>query len=427
MKLSGQKLREHHSLSVFSLLEMVGRGTLAHFLLAVVGMGITILWLIALGSTVSLLPIGVGLLLLPVLVWVSQAGAHAMAAILTAAGIQTPDPSPLPHFALDWQSIRTVATSRNVWRVMLFTGLLLLPITVVSTIVTGPILTSAGVIISLPFISASSIDNYVLMGWPHSIWGKTVALAALLLVSLVVAPLLMRVYGAIYRLVVATEVDAEATQRRVAQLETSRRNTIGEAARQLRALERNLHDGPQQILVRTGMDLALAQRRIEEGDLDKAQQVIAEARSHTTAALEQMRSLVRGFAPPVLAERGLTDALAVLAANAPVPTSLWSILPSGWRIEPTVEQTLYFIASECIANAGKYSGASQIRLTLDEVGGQLRLTVADNGRGGAQVLPGHGLEGIGGRAGSIDAAWQLDSHEGGTTVTVICSPTLWWR
>lgn len=402
------------------------RSALAHAVIAATALGIWILWVVVLATTIPLLPIGIGLALLPVLLWVSQTGALTTSMLLRLAGLPAAQPQPLPAFALEWQTIRTIAGSLNVWRVLLFTGILLFPMGIVSTVLSALVVASATVLIAMPFISENSLEH-ILVGGPTTVAGKVTALIGIVLISVILGAIIMRLYAIAYHLVVATGVDEDAARRRVADLERSRRSTIGEEARQLRALERNLHDGPQQILVRTGMDLSLAQRRIAEGEVEQAQAAITQAQAHTREALEQMRTLVRGFAPPVLAERGLSDALAVLAANAPIPTLLHSILPSNWRIEPTVEQTLYFIASECLANAGKYSGASQVNLVLDEIGGQLRLTVRDNGLGGAQVLPGHGLEGIGGRASSIDATWQLDSGAGGTTVTVICSPTLWWR
>lgn len=409
------------------LLKAVARAVLVHPAIAAVGMALGIAWIIVLVSLVPLLPVGIGLLLVPVLIWLAQAGASTMATLLRFAGVEAPQPRPLPVFAWNWERFRALVTSRDAWRVLIFTGLLLLPIGIVSTIAATILLTVVAVLGVLPMIATYSLPNGVLAGWPHTLWGKLLVLFLLLLVSLLLAPLLVRIYGVIYRLVVATDIDAEAARRRVADLEASRRITLGEEARQLRALERNLHDGPQQVLVRTGMDLSLAQRRLDEGKIEDAKEALAQARQHTADALEQLRSLVRGFAPPVLAERGLTDAFAVLAANSPVPTSVWSILPSGWRIEPTVEQTLYFIASECLANAGKHAKAQHVELTLDEVGGHLRLGVRDNGIGGAQVLPGHGLEGIARRASSIDAIWQLQSDTSGTNVTVVCSPQLRWR
>uniref|UniRef100_UPI0020299038 sensor histidine kinase n=1 Tax=Actinotalea sp. C106 TaxID=2908644 RepID=UPI0020299038 len=81
---------------------------------------------------------------------------------------------------------------------------------------------------------------------------------------------------------------------------TSRRAVAAAAeSHSLRRLERDIHDGPQQRLVRLGMDLSAAERRLAD-DPDEARAMIAEARTQAAEALAELRGLSRGTAPPIL-------------------------------------------------------------------------------------------------------------------------------
>jgi signal transduction histidine kinase len=195
-------------------------------------------------------------------------------------------------------------------------------------------------------------------------------------------------------------------------------------SQRLRQLERDLHDGPQQRLIRTGMDLATAQRRLASGDLDAAQTMLAEAQARNDETIRELRQLSRGFAPPVLAERGLAAALTSLAGSAPLPVKLDldERLP---RYSEPVERAIYFGAAEAIANAAKHSRAERVELSLHEYGDQddgprqLILFVQDDGAGGAVPLPGHGLDGLRARVTSVEGLFTVSSPAGvGTTVTI---------
>jgi signal transduction histidine kinase len=204
-------------------------------------------------------------------------------------------------------------------------------------------------------------------------------------------------------------------ERRIATL-TQARESLGEAeAASLSRLEKDIHDGPQQSLIRLGMDISAAQRRIDSGDTDAAKEVLAQARALNDATIAQLRALSRGMMPPVLAERGLTAALTSLAAASPIPTRIDAKLTN----EPPkqVAAAAYFAASEALANAAKHSKASKIGIYLGEYEGNLQLAVSDDGIGGAQLLPGHGLAGLAERVGALDGTLGVDSM-GGTTVRI---------
>jgi signal transduction histidine kinase len=204
-----------------------------------------------------------------------------------------------------------------------------------------------------------------------------------------------------------------ATQAELGRLAEGRDAAVAAEAVALRRLERDIHDGPQQQLVRLGMDLARAQRQLDR-DPTAARATLGEAVDRAQEALEELRALSRGIAPPVLADRGLAAALAAIAARSPVPVELAIDLPEH-RLAPAVENTAYFVVSEALANVAKHSGAATCRVAVVVAGSVLRVTVEDDGRGGAVLAPGHGLAGLADRLRAVDGVLTVDSPPGGTT------------
>ncbi|MDR3107941.1 MAG: histidine kinase, partial [Bifidobacteriaceae bacterium] len=212
-----------------------------------------------------------------------------------------------------------------------------------------------------------------------------------------------------------------SARQRVHQLEEARTKAAAAETAALRSVERDLHDGPQQDLIRIGMDLAAAERRLASGDTAAARQLIDEARVRNNQVLADLRALARGIAPPTLAQRGLLAALTVTAASAAVPVSLVGSVAEGDRFGQATETAIYFAAAELLANATKHAQASRIEVRLDREDANLVLTVRDNGRGGAQILPGHGLAGLADRLAGVDGSLLItDTVAGmGTTVRVV--------
>lgn len=211
---------------------------------------------------------------------------------------------------------------------------------------------------------------------------------------------------------------SDALQREVAALAESRGAAISAEGTSLRRLERDIHDGPQQRLVRMQMDLAAAERQLAD-DPEKARELISEAMQQSRDALEELRALSRGFAPPILLDRGLVAALESAVARSNVPARLEDALPEGTELTADTERNAYFIASEALANAAKHSGATQIvvRVALAD-DGRLELAVSDDGAGGAAVVPGHGLAGLEERVRGLGGTIEVVSPVGGpTTVT----------
>ena len=189
----------------------------------------------------------------------------------------------------------------------------------------------------------------------------------------------------------------------------------------LRRLERDIHDGPQQRLVRLAMDLSVAERRLDD-DPEAARELLAAARAQAAETLAELRALSRGIAPPVLADRGLAAAITAVAARATLPTSVEVELPSADRPSPAVENAAYFMVCEALANTMKHAQASaawvRIRPAGPGAGARLVIEVQDDGVGGAALGKGHGLAGLAGRIEGLGGVLTVHSPQGGpTTVT----------
>ncbi|ANJ07174.1 sensor domain-containing protein [Streptomyces parvulus] len=206
---------------------------------------------------------------------------------------------------------------------------------------------------------------------------------------------------------------------RVRVLTETRRDAVDTSAAELRRIERDLHDGAQARLVAMGMDLGTIESLLEK-DPAKARQLLAQARASSAEALTELRELVRGIHPPVLAERGLGDAVRALALRLPVASEVNVDLPG--RAEAPVEAAAYFAVSEVLTNAVKHSGADRLWIDLHRAEGRLRVTVTDNGRGGAVIGAGSGLAGVERRLGTFDGVLAVSSPAGGPTMVTMEIP-----
>ncbi|WP_227820270.1 sensor histidine kinase [Agromyces aureus] len=212
---------------------------------------------------------------------------------------------------------------------------------------------------------------------------------------------------------------SEALEVEVTRLAASRGAAVQAEDASLRRLERDIHDGPQQRLVRLQMDLASIERAIDR-DPDAARGMLGEAREQARETLDELRALSRGFAPPILQDRGLAVALESLAARSIVPVTVELDLPTDAALPASIERNVYFVAAELLTNAVKHAEASGIRLRvgLRDTGASGRwidLWVTDNGRGGASAVPGHGLAGLDERVRGLDGVLVVDSPVGGPT------------
>jgi signal transduction histidine kinase len=199
---------------------------------------------------------------------------------------------------------------------------------------------------------------------------------------------------------------------RLAEVRESRARLAGAATVERRRIERDLHDGAQQGLLALGLTLGRAQAA---GDSAATAGLLAQARGELTDALQQLRRLASGLHPAVLTQLGLGSALEVVAERFPIPVSL--AVPDRRWPEP-VETTAYFVACEALANAVKHSQATHLRVEVADRADRLILTVADNGRGGAHPVVGHGLVGMRDRAAALGGTVTITSQQDSGTLIV---------
>lgn len=209
---------------------------------------------------------------------------------------------------------------------------------------------------------------------------------------------------------------AAELERRVEDLAEKRASVVDAADLERRRIERDLHDGAQQRLVSLALNLGLARETLT-GVPDDAMRVIVEAHEEAKEALTELRNLIRGLHPAVLEDRGLDAALSGVAARVPLEVRLRVQVEP--RASSTVEAVAYFVVSEALTNVVKHAKATAVDVAVIREGERLRVTVADDGVGGADPARGTGLTGLGRRVRSVDGTFRITSPAGGpTTVTV---------
>ncbi|MFD5964783.1 sensor histidine kinase [Streptomyces sp. NPDC060311] len=263
----------------------------------------------------------------------------------------------------------------------------------------------------------------VLKQWTVSTWPAASGVAALGL-------LLLALGG--YALGLAAGARAELTrvlvgapreddqEARVVELTRSRVRLVDAFEAERRRIERDLHDGAQQRLVALTMALGLARLDAPPGPL--ADQ-LAKAHGEAGKALEELRELIHGIHPKVLADYGLPAAVADAADRSAVPVDVTLELPG--RLPQAVEAAAYFVVCEALANIGRHSGATRAAVTGGHRDGRLVLRVRDDGRGGADAAAGSGLTGLADRVSVLDGRLSLSSPPGGPTllsVEIPCEP-----
>ena len=190
-------------------------------------------------------------------------------------------------------------------------------------------------------------------------------------------------------------------------------------AAEIRRIERDLHDGAQARLVSLGMSLGMAEK-LMSADPVAAQQLLAEAKEATGLALSELRELVRGIHPPILADRGLAGVAQALALNSPVPVEVTVDLPG--RPPAPVESAMYFALTEVLTNLVKHSGATSAWIRLSHADGRLCVMVIDDGCGGATMPEDGGLAGVARRLAGFDGMVNVASPIGGPTIVTMELP-----
>ncbi|AYN41681.1 sensor histidine kinase [Streptomyces dangxiongensis] len=395
--------------------------------LALVMLPVTLLCLTLTLVSLELLPVGLGFLLTPWILGGLRDYANTRRRLAEEwCGVRIPVAyRPVPQGAGPWTRTLTMLRDPQTWRdvrwllVDMTAGFVtaLLPALVLFFPFQG-LLLPAG--LWRAYVSGPA-DTYWYAFVP--VTGQATAfLAAALAAAVLVfahrfAPRLLTAHFRLTRAVLGGE-QGELVER-VRVLTETRQDAVDTSAAELRRIERDLHDGAQARLVAMGMDLGTIEMLVER-DAAQAKRLLAQARRNSAEALEELRDLVRGIHPPVLAERGLGDAVRALALRLPPVTEV-SVELAG-RVEAPVESAAYFAVSEVLTNAVKHSGADRIWIDVHHDDGRLRITVTDNGRGGAAVGPGSGLAGIERRLGTFDGVLAVSSPAGGPTMVTVEIP-----
>jgi signal transduction histidine kinase len=311
-----------------------------------------------------------------------------------------------------------------------------LPVVLVTSVVTGlwwfvgvavatfPLRNSPGSL-RPGIISVGSAQSHLYVSLGLLSPGEHVAFAiTLALLLFLTLPLVTRACVAVQAgLGQALLSDVSALLRRIRGLEqerdTARAQTVAAVtaeAAALRRLERDIHDGPQQRLVRLAMELGRAQHNFDRRP-EAAREALADAIRQAQETLEELRALSRGIAPPILVDRGLREALTALAARSTVPVELDADLLDA-RLDATVETAAYFVVAEALTNVAKHSQAGSCAIGLRHGGRTLRTWVTDDGSGGAALGKGHGLAGLDDRVRAAGGRLRVTSPDGGpTTIT----------
>ncbi len=207
--------------------------------------------------------------------------------------------------------------------------------------------------------------------------------------------------------------------RRVRELTETRAEAVSSAAAELRRIERDLHDGAQGRLVAIGMNLRAAEEMIHSSPQEAAA-LLVEARVASVAALEELRGLVRGIYPPMLADRGLGEAVRALALDLPLPCDCE--IDVAERLDAPLESACYFAVAEVVTNAVRHASARSLRIRLARTDALLRIEVVDDGVGGADPAAGSGLAGVERRLAAFDGILAVSSPPGGPTIVVMEVP-----
>ncbi|MDR7275131.1 sensor histidine kinase [Catenuloplanes atrovinosus] len=248
--------------------------------------------------------------------------------------------------------------------------------------------------------------------WPTALVLGPAQATIFTVATVLVAPRLARVHARLCHAVLAP------TTRQ--QVHRARLDLLDAHAAELRRIERDLHDGTQARLVAIAMRLAVSRRVLDgvgEGDTVLVRKLLAEAHDATEGAMTELRTVIHGVYPPVLAEHGLKGALTGAAAHCPLPVTL--DVPDTTAVPAAVEALAYFAVVEALTNAARHGHAQRAEVRVRHDGRTLTATVTDDGTGGADPHRGTGLTGLARRAEALDGTLRVHSPPGGpTTVTV---------
>ncbi|MFD1517632.1 sensor histidine kinase [Pseudonocardia yunnanensis] len=204
-----------------------------------------------------------------------------------------------------------------------------------------------------------------------------------------------------------------------ADLTASRARVVATTDDIRRRIERDLHDGTQQRLVSLVLELRNAQADIPDTQPELRTE-LADIADGLVAALDDLREISRGIHPALLATSGLGPALKMLARRSPLLVEL-DINLDG-RLPEHVEVAAYYVVAEALTNAAKHAQPTAIWVAADVVDGRLRLSVCDDGIGGADPSKGSGLTGLTDRVEALGGTITVHSPPGEGTAMHVWLP-----
>lgn len=402
-----------------------------------------VLWVMVVVSA-SLVPaLGIGVPLLSFsLVAARWFGGAERARLAAQTGFTVPAPLPRDRTRRGfWSRLWAPVRDGRAWAATLYAFLAMLVSSVFFPVAAGLLAAAVAAVVFVPLGQGTVIADWAGLPWPVTVAGALSGAVVLVWSGCALAQygsyLLVRLATVLLgpsaadvaraRAAVAeqetrlAEAAAHTARERAEVLTETRTAAVSAADTERRRIERDLHDGAQQRLVALGVELGVA-RRLADKDPEHAVAALEVAHREIKETLAELRDLVRGIHPAVLADRGLDAALSALAGRSPVPVSVevtGDLTPAG----SAAQAAAYFVVAEALTNVAKHAGATSIRvqarLEPDEHPRLLRVTVSDDGRGGAAPTPGSGLEGLRGRVAALDGTFELDSPPGkGTRLTV---------
>lgn len=390
---------------------LAGFGTSFRYLAvgAAVGLvGLLLFWLTAGSLLLSLVGIGLPLLVLlvPLLRRYARAQRKRVERLLgTPVGEKYAAPSSPLGVLKDravWKDLAFLTANTLVGTPLCFLGLSLL---------SGALCWGAAPIWWTLLPPAAHLTFRPVTSWPEAFGATGIGLLyAAGLVLLV--PLLARGHAMLARALLRPPRGSRQA-RRIEELTVTRAEALEAHGAELRRIERDLHDGTQAGLVAISLRLGLIKHALQNQP-DSALSLVDDAQELTEHSLASLRTIVRGIYPPLLTDRGLVGAVQALASSSAIPVEV-GVSGTG-QAPAAVEAAAYFVVAEALTNIAKHSGADRAWITLALDQERIRITVRDNGKGGAAENFGTGLAGIRRRVAAFDGGFELSSPEGGPTV-----------
>jgi signal transduction histidine kinase len=212
---------------------------------------------------------------------------------------------------------------------------------------------------------------------------------------------------------------AIANAQNLSDLIASRARVVTATDETRRRIERDLHDGTQQNLVSIGLELRTLGPLIPSGQDELRHRLCGIAQAVDNAVAE-LQEISRGLHPSILARGGLKQALSTLARRSAVPVRL--DISEERQIPERLEVTVYYIVAEALANTVKHAQATEVQVDLITSGALTRLTVRDDGVGGADPSRGSGLTGLTDRVIALGGRMEIISPPGGGTTLRVGIP-----